>query len=358
MSTLFFIGNGFDINCGMHTSYKDVYTGYVKEESNSEKIKKFKNVIASNIDNWGDFEMSMASYAESLESEVELLECLRDFANYMEKYLIKELSITKEKLADENIYNAALEEMGNSLSSFYKGLSHNVNSVMENRGAGMLRNMEVVSFNYTDVFDTIYLGYMRTRGVEGKSVIHIHGRLADAPVFGIDNVEQINAGYSLSRKGKRGFIKPIFNEAYDYQRVNQVYRLMTEARTICVFGMSLGESDLTWRTEIVNWLQQDKTHHLFIYKYNLSNMSYRTVGDKMDIEDDEKERLLREWGIDVMDEIFEQIHIPCGRNIFNIGKVVEVIELQKEKKKNAEIVKRIEQAGDFVEQHADEIVIV
>lgn len=60
MSTLFLIGNGFDLNCGMKTRYFDVYKGYVKESSSSEIIKNFKERITSNIENWGDFEMAMA----------------------------------------------------------------------------------------------------------------------------------------------------------------------------------------------------------------------------------------------------------------------------------------------------------
>ena len=358
MSTLFFIGNGFDINCGMHTSYKDVYKGYVKEESNSEIIRRFKSDISSNIDNWGDFEMSMATYAARLANEAELLECLRDFARYMEMHLISEVNEIKAKLKDEKISEAVLKEMGNSLASFYYGISHNVDSIMERREARMLKRIEVVSFNYTDIFDVIYSGYMRDNGINGKKVAHIHGLLQDDPVFGVDNIKQVNTIYSLTRKGKRGFIKPIFNTEYDYQRVQYVERLIEGADTICVFGMSLGESDLSWRLKIIEWLRKDANHHLFVYQYSLSEVKAKTVGEKLDVEDDAKEQLMHEWAIEATEEIYEQIHIPCGRNIFNIGNIIEVIELQNEKKKNAEIVKRIEQAKDFVEQHADEIVIV
>ena len=60
MGTLFLIGNGFDINCGMHTRYTDVYKGYVEERSTSENLRKFKRTISANIENWGDFEMAMS----------------------------------------------------------------------------------------------------------------------------------------------------------------------------------------------------------------------------------------------------------------------------------------------------------
>ena len=46
---------------------------------------------------------------------------------------------------------------------------------------------------------------------------------------------------------------------------------------------------------------------------------FRTADEKMDKEDDEKEKLLAEWGV-TNEELLDQIHIPCGRNIFNIEK--------------------------------------
>ena len=87
MSTLFMIGNGFDLNCGMKTSYKDVYRGYVKEKSDSNLINQFKRDISADIDNWSDFEMALAKYAGKFSDENELLECCRDFNVYMSKYL-------------------------------------------------------------------------------------------------------------------------------------------------------------------------------------------------------------------------------------------------------------------------------
>ena len=74
MSTLFLIGNGFDLNCGMKTAYRDIYPGYVKEPSESNIIFNFKKSIAEDINTWGDFELAMAEYAGTLKNEAELLE--------------------------------------------------------------------------------------------------------------------------------------------------------------------------------------------------------------------------------------------------------------------------------------------
>ncbi len=356
MSTLFLIGNGCDINCGMKTRYTDVYKGYINENAATENLKKFKETISSDIENWGDFEMAMARYAGGLRNEAELLECVRDFAKYMERHLLKELNDFKKKLSNEQIYNAVLKEVADSFSSFYLGISHNVNEIMESRNVMRISNMEAISFNYTDAFDVVFAEYVTSFRFNKKTVIHVHGRLQDDPVFGIDNVEQIRTSYSLSRKGKRGFIKPVFNEEYDRLRVQMAKARIENADTICIYGMSLGDSDLSWRNEIVEWLRKNEGHHLFIYKYSLSDAEYRTAGEKMDIEDDEKEHLLSEWGINNDDAIYEQIHIPCGKNIFNIEKVIEAEEIKQEnyRKKKAELKERLEPGRGFVEQSLHE----
>ncbi len=358
MSTLFLIGNGFDVNCGMHTKYKDVYEGYVKTESSTDTIKKFKEDISSDIENWGDFEMAMAKYAESLKDESEFLECIRDFSEYMEKFLIEEVISFKNKFSSNIINNVVAEEVRNSLAKFCFGISHNIDVLMNNRNANNIYNINFISFNYTDSFDYLYRKAITNTPYTVKPIIHIHGVLKDDPVFGVDNYEQIKANYNLSRRAKRAFVKPIFNDEYDRQRVIEAKKLINNASVICVFGMSLGESDLSWRMELVEWLREDKNNQLFIYQYSLSNKNYRTVSEKIDIEEDEKLNILKEWKINDVESIFDQIHIPCGTNIFNIKNAIEIAESQKrelEKKKKVE--EQIKMGEEFVnEQLSPKIV--
>lgn len=113
MGTLFLIGNGFDLNCGMNTAYRDIYPGYISEPSDSELINIFKKNISSQIDTWGDFEMSMVEYAKALKNESELLECVRDFSSYTNDYLAKEERTIREYLKRADVINLVTEEMLN-----------------------------------------------------------------------------------------------------------------------------------------------------------------------------------------------------------------------------------------------------
>lgn len=354
MSTLFLIGNGFDINCGMNTRYTDVYKMYIHEKSNTDVIKNFKEYILADFDTWGDFEIAMGKYAQSLNSETEFLECIRDFANYMEKYLIEENQRVKQLLNDETILLAILKEMRNSFGGFYSDISHNINSTMKQRNATYYAGFNAISFNYTDIFDTLWDIVLAPYA---KPVIHIHGVLEDGPVFGVDNISQIKSSFELTKKGKRGFIKPIFNDNFDEQRVTDAKRIINNAMTICVFGMSLGESDLTWRNEIIDWLKTDKEHHLFVYQYNYSKTKFRTITEKLDIEDDAKELLLPTWGINPADEIFDQIHIPCGKNIFNVGDVIKAELHKSDIKKKQELKKKIDKGERFIKENEQKVII-
>lgn len=355
MSTLFLIGNGFDINCGMKTKYTDVYPKYFNQSSKSEVIKKFKEKISVDYDTWGDFEIAMGEYAHELQSEVEFLECIRDFAHYMEGHLVEENNRLKKLLNDKNIFNAVMNEMGQSFRCFYTDISHNIDSTMQQRNATYYADFKAISFNYTDIFDVLWEELVAP--YSKNSVIHIHGELQDGPVFGVDNIEQIKANYELTRRGKRGFIKPIFNSLYDEQRVLNAKKMIKNSWTICAYGMSLGDSDLSWRNEVIEWLKSNKDHHLFVYKYHFSKAKYLTVAEKMDIEDDAKEQLLLEWKIDGGDDLFDQIHIPCGKNIFNIEAVLKRELGRSDARKKLEIQKRIEQGEKFIQNNQQKVIL-
>lgn len=356
MSTLFLIGNGFDINCGMKTKYTDVYKKYINEESGSAVIKKFKESIAADFATWGDFEMAMAEYAQKLNGEAEFLECIRDFAKYMEQHLSEENNRLKQLLKDENVLMAVVKEMERSFKTFYTDISHNIDVIMEKRHATHFMGLRAISFNYTNIFDILWKEILK-HVINDESVTHIHGVLQDGPVLGVDNVDQINANYELTRKGKRGFVKPVFNSAYDEQRVVEAKQKIKNASTICAYGISLGNSDLSWRNEIIEWLKADKGHHLFVYMYKFSKEKYFTVTEKLDIEDDAKEQLLSEWEIENPNELFDQIHIPCGKNIFNVENVLKEEMQKSEERKQLELQKRIEKGEKFVQQNGQKVIL-
>lgn len=319
MSVVFLIGNGFDINCGINSRYQNIYDRYVLEPSKSNIIDKFKKeLLEKNIDTWGDFEVAMAKYASLLSSEEELLECLRDFKKFMIRYLIEE-QVRFHKMIDSDNGKrlSALDEIENSINTFYKGASKTVDSIFEE--SNYLLTLSVISFNYTDAFDTLF------HAIHPESkLIHIHGEIGidgSDVAIGMDNELQLNLPYEISQRGKRAFLKPIYNQEYDSRRIDVAKKIIEHSDAICIFGMSLGESDYTWRELILSQIEKRKAH-VIIYRHHMSKMKNLLADEKMDYEDAEKERLLEKWDIPIEQKYLDYIHIPSCRNIFNIKEVL------------------------------------
>lgn len=329
MQTVFLIGNGFDVNCGMKTKYSDAYPEYINQKSESDVIKRFKDEISQKIENWGDFEIAMSEYAEMLDDEKAFIECISDFSLFLRDYLERQQDQFQLQIKESDCSKMISEEMRKSIGTFYDGISNNITYEMKTRNASRLDAIGVISFNYTSVFDKLFYSLYTNAPFKAPVVTHIHGGL-DVPVLGMDNESQIHLKNGLSKSFKRSFLKPFFNREFDVNRINQAEDKIRKAYTICVYGMSLGESDLTWRNLLIEWMESSRNCHLFLYDYDCSMKKYTTIPNRMDIEDDAKAKILNKWGVDDVDALSDQFHIVCGKNIFNIGSIIK----EYEKKKN------------------------
>ena len=62
MNITFFIGNGFDLNLGLKTSFIDFIKIYKNESSDNEIIKNFKQKICENQELWSNAEVAFGKY--------------------------------------------------------------------------------------------------------------------------------------------------------------------------------------------------------------------------------------------------------------------------------------------------------
>lgn len=83
----FLIGNGFDLSFGVHSQYRDIYKAYLDAQTSSETfVENFKE----EIQHWSNFEMDLAKFAAKCSTEAQIVDCLRDFKQFTEDYLIEE----------------------------------------------------------------------------------------------------------------------------------------------------------------------------------------------------------------------------------------------------------------------------
>lgn len=320
MSTVFLIGNGFDLSCGMKTRYEHVYNSYcIPLESDTELIKKFKNNISSDYKTWSDFEEGMAEYAKSLDSEDDFVECIKDFRNYLQKYLKQE-----ENRFNESIENNAelkpllIEEMRKSILDYYSGMTPRISNMVKDLNNKYSPRLSFISFNYTNAFDNLI-----NLTFDKEDIFHIHGQLDKCLIMGMDNEEQISTNYALTQRGKQAFVKPYFNDEIDPDKMKIAREKIERANIICAFGLSLGNSDLTWRNAIIKSLSTIQDHHLFLFDYQLACDKSILDNDKLDSELQKRNAILKSWGIQNPEYYANKIHIPCGYKLFNIEEVIK-----------------------------------
>lgn len=324
---LFILGNGFDLKLNMKTRYRDVYDGYIKELSKSDNISKFKAELSENghYEKWSDFEMGLAEYAKTLSSEDELIECLRDFKLYMMSYLKKENAEFESILQSNKMVVENAKEMLRSLKSFYLGMTKNTERIIEKLIDEDLLETNFLIFNYTysfEILQKVTKGYFSVRLNEP---LHIHGELNGDIIVGLDNKTQIKPEkYTLSYKGERAIIKTILNENYDSERVENAKKMIAESSVICIYGFSMGETDKIWVDLITDWLLCNPHHHLVVFQYDENTYNTCNFDELMDFEDERKIKLINRLGI-IADQVFNQIHIPIGYDIFNFS-LQEVVE--------------------------------
>jgi len=273
----------------------------------------------------------MARHIGCFDSENDFIECVRDFKAHMVRHLQNEqnnfLEII-EKCDNSGFLKLRMaQESEKSLDDFVKGQTPNVvNEIARIQGVKGV-SYDIITFNYTTVVDEL-LG-KRNRV---NRVVHIHGRLDGDIVLGADNLQQLkDVKFPTTAKLERAFIKPVFNQMYDKSRIKRAEDVISESDVICIYGMSLGESDSTWVKSIIEWLLKNLDHHLVYYEYSNAVFEKWQRDEIMDEEQDRKTSLLnRICTVDEANKIFDQVHIPVGYNIFAYKDLIDNFVREKE----------------------------
>ena len=328
MGVTFLIGNGFDLNLGLKTRYTDMYESYIKSESKSAIIDKFKKDLQkeehNHYENWSDFEMGMAQYAENFTDENEFIECIRDFKAHMVKWLKREEKGLLKDLWSKIDYG----KIKASVLNFYSGCTpNNQYNILKVMFVNSICNFNFITFNYTTILDEILFEISGSYDAIGKSkynikdnIIHIHGDLDHDVVLGVDNEKQVKSGFDITRKTDMAFIKPVFNNAFDQRRVENAKKSITENSVICAYGLSLGESDEMWAKTLKNWLLANPQHHLIYYVYDETQIPSYNYDEKMEKEDELKQELYKKLKLTEtqIPSVRNRIHIPVSYNIFDV----------------------------------------
>lgn len=262
MNILFIIGNGFDLNLGMKTSYRDFYDYYQSKESQSSIIIKLKEEIKSEMKNWSDLELSLGEYTKNLKSTAEFDKVFEDIVDSLAEYLQKEedsfdfSSILRKKFFDFLSFpeRSLLPADRNEIDSFKER--------WKNHPCGL----DIITFNYTQSLEKLLGEKQKDVEINAhnriptrlKGLEHIHGYVNNRMILGVNDKSQIsNISFRENIDVLEAIVKSDCNKSQRHNVDKKCMGQISNANLICIFGSSLGETDNLWWNMICNHLKGD-----------------------------------------------------------------------------------------------------
>lgn len=279
MNITFFIGNGFDLNLGLRTTYLDFLETYIKSISLDSKISGFKEKIIKDLPLWANAEKAFGEYTIKFTDADDFLDCHMHFCQKLGEYLEEQESRISIEMQEETLPQL----FADSLST----INFSTTALDSRKNSYAVLNFVV--FNYTRIIDKcIY--YLQTeyedygeeglditidgssyRGFFGK-IYHIHGYTDKKMVLGVNDESQIsNPDLFLGKDDEYmcQIIKQKTNQIIHAEQMDEKCRdLLDESDLVYIYGMSLGETDILWWERIYRWLKKDINHQLVIHKFD------------------------------------------------------------------------------------------
>lgn len=194
MNIVYILGNGFDKAQDMATSYPEFYK-YLEFEKRSALIEMLKNEIKSDKEQWSDMEEAFGKFSSKIDTEDDFTKLYFDLNDLLQIYLkseddafvpIEELKIKFRE--DFLITGKYLEEADRKrFNTFANSVNYNV------------KDFNVITFNYTNTLEKLLSIDDKNSRVEKSfgsnrvlhNLIHVHGKLEEAIIIGVDNEMQI-----------------------------------------------------------------------------------------------------------------------------------------------------------------------
>lgn len=332
----FLIGNGFDVNVGLDTTYGKFYEYYITQHPEDMLAKD----IGKHYENWSDLEQGLGEFTAKI-SKNQKEEFFRSQA-LLEEKLMEYLKCQMERVDILGHEDIIAENMKTSITHFFdsfaklqkKDIVDLINSTQQNI------EYSFVSFNYTDILDRcvnlMHKMYSRsiaqhfvgdsTYGHYLGGVLHIHGTVESEHVLGVNDIEQIaNKAFQETSLDRQLLIKSETNARYGQNKVLEMQSVIDESIIVCIFGMSLGSTDKMWWEYVLKWLQDDDCRRLVVFTYN-ANLVERVSKLDLFLSEDHVYECLQSYsgiGDKEWNELKRKIYIQHNSNLFDFKVVCE-----------------------------------
>jgi len=228
-NVLLIVGNGFDLNMGLKTSYKDFLTSF---NINDIQNKLVYELLLRHKTNWVDIEQELENCALHGLTNIEQQNVLKpNYNSELSKFEKDDYIQLKISLKS---YLKKQEEK--EIPNFTTKNSYNLLSKLLRRKDIKLT---ILNFNYTNTIKRLkrYI-YEYYHGIDINNFEHIyvHGNLNDDIVFGIADNAKITKQHNYLLK------------SYDIENNTtlNISKLLNNSDEILFYGYSLGETDTTY----------------------------------------------------------------------------------------------------------------
>lgn len=272
MNIVHLIGNGFDLRIGLKTKYIDFLEWYKKQESNSKVVEDFKTGINKNIGTWSNLELKLGEYTNNFSRHNDFSILYDDLKISLGNYLEIEQRKYTFSSAQEDVlrHNLCFPEY------FLPLRDKDIVEKYKNKFINEQHRINIVTFNYTNTIELLLHNLIKSNSTRilqdchyyYKRIIHIHGTFNDSMILGVNDISQINNSKFHSEDDlKDRLIKLQSNHVIGNLNDNESKKEIENADLICLYGLSLGETDKYWWGVIKeSMIKNNKLKVIIFYK--------------------------------------------------------------------------------------------
>lgn len=332
MNITFLIGNGFDLNLKLNTRYSDFYKYYIKNDPNDLISKSIKK----DYEMWSDLEVALGEFLKNI-NENQIVEFL-DSKSTLEMMLSEYLTLENNRvyIKDEK---ALAEEFRGNVSNFFSDFNaldkDHYHQVIKATKAQI--NYNFITFNYTSILDMIVSTTQKnckpfanhSAGSTGYNDVlilphHIHGKLTEDLILGLDNTEQIlNNKLKTNPQLTNYIVKSAVNAALGEKKIEKAKEIIDKSKYVCLFGLSIGDTDGMWWSYIIEWLQREKDNRLVLFINKNTNVQL-SAQEKIRFRDSAREIMLERSRCkksETLESVRDQIIVVPNSKIFNLENI-------------------------------------
>lgn len=286
MHITFLIGNGFDRNLGLNTTYSDFVKVYKTLESKSKSVNKFRAHIIENEELWSKAEEALGEYTEQLEKGQGPIfsECQADFCANLAQYLKQQEQRINCAQNKEAILEA-FQKFSNLTEPFSSAEQAKINDIYQvHRSENII--FDFINYNYTYTLDRCLEIVNGTPGILGShnysnanykhavgKICHVHGTVDNQMVFGVNDESQIQKPEVFEENdgdlSKALLIKKDANTQYRENTDEKAVQILKSSNIIYIYGMALGITDKLWWERVCVWLMGNDNRHLILHQYEM-----------------------------------------------------------------------------------------